>query len=255
MATAIGTGATRRSNDHAFYLCMAGAFMLIAFGGFLPTYWLPVAAGTFHRPPIVHIHGLMFFTWTLYYCSQTVLVAAGRTPDHRNWGLLGIALFATMVCTVLAGQIAVIRLNEALGFGDQARRFAAVSLTALPLLIAMFALAIANVRRPETHKRLMLLVMIMMMQPAIARVFQAFLAPAGAATGGPPPPFIAVPPGLVADLLILVAMAYDWRTRGGRHRVYAIGLPLVIVNQLMVIPIAASAGWMAFAKGFERLLG
>src|SRR5579859_2473438 len=77
----------RRSEGREFYLWMAGAFLLIAFGGFLPTYWMPVAAGTFHRPPIVHIHGLLFFAWTCFFFAQTALVAAGRTPDHRTWGL------------------------------------------------------------------------------------------------------------------------------------------------------------------------
>lgn len=255
MTTVSDTISTRRPDDRTFYVWMAGAFMLIAFGGFLPTYWMPVVGGTFHRPPIIHIHGLMFFTWTCFFFAQTALVAAGRTPDHRSWGLVGIALFSVMICTVLAGQVAILKLNDQLGFGDQARHFAAVSLTPLPLFIAIFALAIAKVRQPDVHKRLMILVMTMLMQPAIARVFITFLAPAGASESGPPPPFVAVPPGLVADLLIVVAMVHDWRSRGRPHRVYLYGLPLIVANQVIMVPIAASAGWMAFAKAFEGLLG
>lgn len=252
--TMIAAGSRRQADARKFYLWMAGAFLLIAFGGFLPTYWLPVVSGTFHRPPIIHFHGLIFFSWTLFYFVQTALIASGRTPDHRNWGLAGIALFSVMICTVLAGQVAVIKFNEPLGFGDAARRFAAVSLTALPIFIAVFVAAIAKVRQPETHKRLMVLLMCMLMQPAIARLFIAFLAPAGG-DGGPPPVFVAVPPGLVADLLILVAMIHDWRSRGRPHPVYIYGLPLAILNQVMVIPIAATEGWMAFAKAFEGVMG
>ena len=36
---------------------MAGGFLLVAFGGFIPTYWAKVATGTFHAEPIIHIHG------------------------------------------------------------------------------------------------------------------------------------------------------------------------------------------------------
>jgi len=249
------TVSARRGEGQSFYLWLAGAFVAIAFGGFLPTYWLPVAAGAFHRPPIVHIHGLIFFAWTCFYFAQTALVAAGRTPDHRNWGLAGIALFSVMICTVLAAQVAILKLNDQMGFGDQARRFAAVSLTLLPLFIGIFALAIAKVRQPQMHKRLMILVMCMLMQPAIARLFITFLAPAGASDAGPPSPFVAVPPGLVADLLVMAAMIYDWRTIGRPHRVYLYGLPLIMANQLVMVPIAASAVWMTFARGFEGLLG
>lgn len=38
---------------------MAGVFVLIAFGGFTPTYCAPVVNGTFHAPPIAHIHGFL----------------------------------------------------------------------------------------------------------------------------------------------------------------------------------------------------
>src|SRR5438876_6772890 len=46
---------------------MAGVFVLMAFGGFTPTYWARVASGTFHGPPILHIHGALLFSWTLFY--------------------------------------------------------------------------------------------------------------------------------------------------------------------------------------------
>src|SRR5436190_7654361 len=75
-----------------FYVWMAAAFVIVAFGGFSPTYWAPVAAGTFKAPPIIHIHGMLMFTWVCFYFLQTALVATGRTLNHRNWGLAGIAL-------------------------------------------------------------------------------------------------------------------------------------------------------------------
>lgn len=254
METTLVSRPVATADRHAFYLAMATAFMAIAFGGFIPTYWRPVINGTFHRPAILHIHGFVLFSWCLFYFVQTALVARGRTPDHRNWGLAGIALFSVMVCTILASQVAILKLNEQLGYGDQARRFAAVGLTALPGLIAVFAAAIVMVRRTETHKRLMVLLMTMLMQPAVARVFVTLLAPAGASEGPPPPPFVAVPPGLVADLLIVVALVHDWRTRGRPHRVYVYGLPLAILNQLIVIPVAGSAAWMNFATSFGQIL-
>ena len=74
-----------------------------------------------------------------------------------------------------------------------ARRFAAVTLCAWPLMAAMFTLGVVNIRKPEVHKRLMVLLMVGIMTPAIARVFLTFFAPPG--RSGPPPAFVSNMPG------------------------------------------------------------
>jgi hypothetical protein len=242
------------ADSRRFHLWMAGVFVLIAFGGFTPTYWARLAGGTFHAPPIVHVHGFLLFTWTLFYFSQTAWIASGRTATHRAWGLAGISLFSVLLCSIVATRITMLRLEDAHGMGDASRRFSAVTFVALPLMIGLFTAAIANVRKPETHKRLMYVLMASLMIPAIARVFLTLLAPAGAADG-PPPPFVAVPPGLVATLLIVVAIVYDWRTRGRPHKAYIYGGLLVLLEVLLVVPIAGTQVWMNIATALEHLAG
>jgi hypothetical protein len=253
MEAAISTVPGVRSEERFFYLWMAGGFMLVAFGGFLPTYWLKVASGTFQAPPIVHIHGILLFTWTCFYFGQTALVAFGRTADHRSWGLAGIAFFSVMMCSILVAEVTVIGRNDALGMGDAARRFAAVTLCAWPFMAVVFTLAIVNVRRPQFHKRLMLLLMTGMMTPAIARVFLTLFAPPGA--NGPPPAFVSLPPALMADLFLVIAMVRDWRIRGRPHAVYIYGGLALLAEQILTVPIAATGTWMSIAKSFERLAG
>ena len=238
-----------------FYVWMATVFVLVAFGGFVPTYWTPLMAHRFHAPPVVHIHGILMFSWTCFYFVQTVLVASGRTPDHRAWGLAGIALFSTIACMILVGEMAVLKRDEARGMGEAARHFAAVTLCAWPLMVGVFTLAIVNIRHPDVHKRLMTLLMIGMMTPAIARVFLTLLAPAGAAAGGPPLPFVSIPPSLVADLLLVVALVRDWRILGRPHRVYVIGGLALLAQQLLTVPFAATPAWMAIVRAFESLAG
>jgi len=253
VATVAGAGV--RDEGRYFYVWMAGAFLLVAFGGFVPTYWAPVMAGTFRAPPVIHIHGMLMFAWTCFFLVQTALVASRRTMDHRSWGLAGIALFSVIACAILVGEMAVIKRDEPLGLGDASRRFAAVTLCAWPLMVGLFTLAIVNVQRPEVHKRLMTLLMAAMMTPAIARLFLTFLAPPGAATGGPPPPFVSIPPALVADLFIVVAVVRDWRVRGKPHPVYVYGGPVLLAQQMLTVPFAATATWMSIARAFESLAG
>ena len=255
MDAAVASSSTLRSETRRFHVWMAAAFVLIAFGGFIPSYWARVAQGTFHQPPIVHIHGILLFTWTLFYLLQTAFVASGRTSTHRAWGLLGISLFSLTICSIIATKITTIRIDDLNGFGDDSRRFSAVTFVGLPLIIGLFATAIANVRRPEVHKRVMLVLMAGLMTPAVARVFLALLAPPGALEGGPPPAWVSIPPAAVGLLLILVAMIHDWRTRGRAHKVYVYGLLLLIVEPLLAVWIAGTGSWMTAARFLEHLAG
>jgi hypothetical protein len=251
----LANGVELRSASRRFHLWMAAMFVLIAFSGFTPTYWARLANGTSHVPPIVHIHGILMFSWTLFYFIQTAWIAAGRTATHRAWGLAGISLFSVLVCSIIVTKVVTLRLDDAAGFGDAGRRFSLVALGSLPLIIGLFVAAIANVRRPEIHKRLMFVLMSGLMIPAIARVFLTLFARPGAVAGGPPPAFVAVPPCLVAILLIVVAMIYDWRTRRRPHKVYVYGAVLTVLNFVLIVPLSNTQAWMSVARFVESLGG
>ena len=45
MEATLSTDAGTRAAGHRFHLWMAVVFVVIAFGGFVPTYWAPVASG------------------------------------------------------------------------------------------------------------------------------------------------------------------------------------------------------------------
>ena len=253
MAATIGAQSAHGLDTTRFYLRMAVVFVIIAFSGFTPTYWAPLASGTFAAPPIVHVHGALLFSWTVLYLIQTALIASGRATRHQALGLFGIALFSVMCCSIVATRLILLRTEVHDGFGDAAHRFSAVALCSLPLLIGFFAAAIANIRRPELHKRLMYLVMVGLMIPAVARVFLVLLKPAGAV--GPPPPFVLVPPTLTAALLIVVAIVYERRHYGRVHPVYLYGGPTLVLWTLAIVPFSGTAAWSATIRALERLAG
>jgi ABC-type multidrug transport system fused ATPase/permease subunit len=247
--------ASSQAEARRFHVRMAGLFLLIAFGGFYPTYWARVADGSFHQPPIVHIHGMLLFAWTLLYFLQTALVASGRTPAHRAWGMVGVSLFSVLVCVIIVTKVTLMNIDEARGFGLETKRFSAVVFGALLLMIGLFVAAIANVRRPETHKRLLFVLMAGMMTPAVARLFLTFLAPPGAAAGGPPPPFVSIPPAAIGVMCVIGAMVYDWRIRGRQHKVYVYGVLLLIVQPIAAVMMANTDWWLNVAATIERLGG
>src|SRR5664280_297652 len=69
-----------------FYFYMALSCAAVAFLGFAPTYWLPMASGTFKANPIVHIHGMVLFSWVLFFSFQTWLAASGRKARELAFG-------------------------------------------------------------------------------------------------------------------------------------------------------------------------
>src|SRR5205085_1847912 len=85
-----------QSQTGYFYFYMALACMAVAFLGFAPTYWLPLAKRSFSALPVVHFHGLLFFAWSLYFAFQSWLAASGKVARHRTIGMIGVSLATAM---------------------------------------------------------------------------------------------------------------------------------------------------------------
>jgi hypothetical protein len=242
-----------------FYVWMAGACALFAFVGFAPTYWLQLAPGTFVGSPLLHLHGLLFSAWTLFFLAQTTLVATGRLKRHRTWGLAGISLATAMVLVGFATADEVLIRRLAAGFGDRARAFHIVSTSMAALFGVFIAAAIAYVRRPEIHKRLMMLATITVLPPAIARMFYAVSVGMGEGLrpglAGPRTVESVLMTGLLADVLIVVAMAYDWRTRGRIHPVYLIGGGTIVAVQFLRAPLSTTQWWYSIADFLAHFSG
>lgn len=237
-----------------FYFVMALTALIIAVLGFVPTYFMPLASGTFSAPAIVHIHGLLFFGWTLFFCLQSWLVTAGRTPSHREWGMAGIALATAMVFSVFIAAGAMIHLRTAAGYGTQALAFTWVQIGGMLFFGGAVAAAIANVRKPDVHKRLMLLATMSLLDAPIARWVLGFTG-AIPAPGAPPAVAQVFVASLIADLLLLAAIAFDWRTRGRPHPVYLIGGAVLFVYQATRTMVSETSAWQAIASWIAGLAG
>ncbi|HET7086429.1 MAG TPA: hypothetical protein VFI23_16770 [Rhizomicrobium sp.] len=70
---------------------------------------------------------------------------------------------------------------------------------------------------------------------------------------GPPPVGVTIVPALVACLLLVPAMVFDWRSRGRLHPVYVFGGAALIAVKVLNLPISASSWWHAFAGGILAL--
>lgn len=122
-----------RASAQLFYVYIGLAFVVIAFGGFAPTFWRPLASGTFTASPVIYLHGALYSAWTLFFLWQAKLIASGRRRDHRAWGMAGTSLATAMVFSGVLAAINSMNLADAVDMGDAGRRFSIVSLTAVLL--------------------------------------------------------------------------------------------------------------------------
>lgn len=248
-----------RADRSWFFVWMAAVCAVVAFAGFAPTYWLQLPAGTFVGSPLVHLHGLLFSAWTIYLLLQTILAVRGRITRHRSWGLLGVSLATAMVLVGFAVANNALSSRLAAGFADRARAFHIAATSLIALFGVFVAAAIVFVGRPEIHKRLMLLATVSMIPPAIARLF--FAVSVGMGPGlrpglGPPRTVESVlAPALVADILILVGVIHDMRTRGRPHLTYVIGGAVMLAVQVLREPASRTQTWYAIADFLARFSG
>ncbi|MDE2220204.1 MAG: hypothetical protein KGL25_12710 [Gammaproteobacteria bacterium] len=254
MSDAAGKPGTGR-----FYVWMAAICVLIAFGGFAPTYWLQLIPGTFIGPALLHVHAILFSAWALLLLVQARHAQQGRMAAHRAFGLAGISLATALVFTGLAATILSLNVQVNAGYGDRARALAILPVTAITLFAGFFVAAIGNIRRPEWHKRLMLLATLSLLQAAMARVFFVLIAGGGPGRRpglGPPPPLVfSIAPSLLLELLIVAGIAYDWRTRGRPHPAWLVGAAVTTTVVLLRVAIGGTAAWRAIANALAHLAG
>jgi hypothetical protein len=91
MATSTAASRTAvQARSSYFHVWSALTCAAVAFLGFTPTYFAPLTQGSFRANPIVHIHGIVFFSWTLFFTYQAWLVANGRTMRYRDVGPMAL---------------------------------------------------------------------------------------------------------------------------------------------------------------------
>jgi hypothetical protein len=203
-ANATAPKAARRFRP-SFYFWMTLAMAFFVFGGFGMSYIVPMSRGAFPpAPPIVHLHGLIFFSWMLLLITQSALVGAGKVRLHRSFGTWGIAHGTAIIVIGLMLQLIATRRAMDKGFAAGTDGLY-LGLCAFVGFSTMFALAIRNTHRPDVHRRMMLFAMLPVLPPGVNRFWSHAL-------GLEPIPVVP----LYATLWSMAAaiLIHEWRGRG-----------------------------------------
>ncbi|MBV9511373.1 MAG: hypothetical protein JO303_13935 [Caulobacteraceae bacterium] len=225
--------------DAGFYFAMALVSTTIILMGFAPSFYLK---SLIHAPPplsfLTVTHGVVFTAWMGLFVTQSGLIAAGRNAPHKQLGILGALLFGVMISLGYSTAITAGRLGHAPPGAPAPLAFMALPVLALAGATALVGAALWNRRRPDWHKRLMVSSIFVMTGPGSGRL----AIPLGFADQG-----TAISLGL-ADLLLAVAIAYDFQRHKRVHPAYMLAASIFAVVNVGVFWAFGSPAWMSFAR-------
>jgi hypothetical protein len=216
---------------------MSLAFAVSVFIGFGPTYFLRGYFGGPPLSPLVHLHGVVFSAWILLLLTQVGLVAGRRIDFHRRLGVAGVVLAGVMPILGLTTAIASARHNYA-GNPVEALTFLVLPFGDVLVFVTLTAAAFYYRGRPETHKRLMILATVAILDAAVARWPLDVIQTSSFA-------FF-----LVTDLFLLPGAVYDLASRRRIDPAYIWGGLLILISQPLRMAVAETRLWLAFAGWF-----
>lgn len=226
------------SSDRLFHAAMAWLLVVVAIVGFAPRSFA-IATGTMPSPPlVVHLHAAAMASWVTLLALQATLALTGRIDLHRKYGLASMVVAPLVLIMLVA--ITVVRQNAAFGTpaGPIVNNILLVQIRAI-LLFPLFLIWALRTRRtdPQTHKRMILLATLMLLDAAIARMswlpYNRF-----------PMDYLAV--HLYLLLLLVPPLLYDLIRSGRIHRAWIWGLALLLPWVIATQFVWGSQWWRNF---------
>ncbi len=223
-----------------FFATVSVLVALAVFVGFARSYYLKGIFGTRPLPLLLHVHGFVMTCWLALLIMQTLLVARRRTDIHRRLGVFGGILASTIV--VIGVTVAI----DAARSGHAPPRMSPLSFLTIPLGdIAVFGILVAvglyYRRRPELHKRFMIIATVAIIPAGVARWPWALIA-------RQPVRFFAV-----TDLFLIAIIIFDYARTQRLSPAYLWGGILLIASHPLRLMLASTSAWLTFAHWITRL--
>jgi hypothetical protein len=206
--------------------------------GFARTFYL---RPLFHLPPLktlVLAHGLVFTAWLALFVTQARLIAKHRYGLHKKLGIAGAVLAVAVVSIGVITALAAAPDPRIRPLGLNGYQFLIFPLSGIVYFGVCVASAIALRKRAGLHKRLMLLGMIAVLGPGVARLIR--LAELGDS-------FLWIQTG-VTFAFVAWALLHDWYRNRVLHPVFAIGGAILVVSWPLRAFAAGSDTWVSIAR-------
>lgn len=228
-----------------FFLAFAWYAVAVAVLGFAKTFFWPLATRSGAFEPVVIAHGVFFFAWVAWLLAQATLVRRGQRAAHRMLGWVSVPVAVGMVVTCVAVGLLRARTELAGGpAGGHVDGFVGV-VTAMTGFAMLYGAAVWMRRRPDVHKRLVVIATVAVLWPAWFR-FRHY------APDVPRPDIVF---GLVINDAALIALAvHDRLTLRRVHPVTAWVGGALVVDHLIETALFGGPLWSSWSRALIALL-
>lgn len=214
----------QRSGEAFFFF-----FALAAFLGVGSSFGFHAIIRAGHLPPVTTslvIHAILMFGWYGLFAAQAGLVRSDNVSLHKRLGKISVLLAAGVFVSGL--------LVMASNYERKAEPLVAMSnVMAMASFAGLYLAALANRKRPDSHKRLMLFASIMMLAPALTRFARGF----------------DLGEAIILPLWVLTAasvIVYDLKRLRKVHPATITGSVTFVLAVVIMIAVGTSGPWKAF---------
>lgn len=201
------------------YLIVAIALAVLVLVGFARTFYLRY---WFDVPPItklLHAHALVFTAWFALFVVQARFIAKQDYRTHQQVGIAGTVLAALVFVFGLATAIVSASATRPRLLGMTSPQFVIFPVTGILAFGGLVTAAYFYRRRPQIHKRLMMLAMVAVLGPPVARVVMLLDFREH---------FLAIQTAVSAAFVIACVIA-DWVRHRTLHPIYLVGGTLLVL--------------------------
>lgn len=164
----------RRKSRSPFFVGMSVAVLFLVVAGFGRTLYFRDFFDVPAAPTYLIAHGVLMTIWFVWFVLQTTLVERRRVDLHRQAGFIGVGLgVAIVILGVMVTPGIMPTLTGDVDVDANLRRLSGFVWADFGLLLSFSVFLTAAVylrRRPEFHRRLMMLTSISLLAPALARI-------------------------------------------------------------------------------------
>jgi hypothetical protein len=224
--------------DRYFYFFMSLVIAAVVVYGFSHTVDKRLIHANPPRPTILYLHAAVFSGWVIFLILQSALIRMHKVWLHRLIGWFGVVLGAAI--PVLGVSTAIVMAHFKMHYFHTTDDAAGLMFSFLDMCAFSipFVLAVWWRKKPELHRRLILVASCALTSAAFARF-----------------PSYVLPPGLFyvdLDVLILAGWMRDLISNKRIHTVYLGALPLFALAQALVMYTSDWPYWIRIGNAILR---
>jgi hypothetical protein len=226
--------------DTYFYFAMSLVMTVVVVAGFSRTMGARIIHPTTPPPTVLYIHAFVFYGWLAFLIFQSALIRTKNVKLHRTMGWFGVALGVVIPVLGIWTAITMNRIRYLVRHEADAPAFMLIPFLDIACFTVTFALAIYWRKKPEYHRRLILIASCALTAAGWGRF-------PGALFQGP---FFYIG----VDSLIFLGVVRDWIVNRHVHVVYRYVLPAFVAVQAFAMYTAFTnqGYWLKIADAILR---